>query len=386
MLTWVEPVVLLDRFPHPPMPVSLAPRPFQPPGTIPPAQLARDLGVSEEAVALARSAEVVDLHVDTFIPHRLWGYDPLRRHRRALLGRAFFGHLDLPRMADGGLSSAMWSITTNPFRTARGRWRALLANLDRFQKLVARSDGRLEICGDHAAWRAARARGAHAVLLSIQGANALDAAPDGWRSLPDPRVLRATLVHLTSSRLGATSSPAAALRRDRHLTAAGRRLVEQMNDARAFVDLAHIHPVSFDDVLDVHDRTQPLIATHTGVDGVRPHWRNLSDAQLRAIADTGGVIGIIFSTAFLARPGGPRDGAMVVEHMEHVERVAGRDAVALGSDLDGAIVPPPDLWGGECYPRLVQHMLDRGWTEDRIRGALGENFLRAFAELRPGDG
>ncbi len=361
-----------------------APRPLLLPDTVPADGLAATLGVSTEAVELARDADLVDLHIDTFIPPRLWGYDPLARHRRALLGRAFFGHLDLPRMADGGLSGAMWSVTTNPFRSAEGRWRTLLANLARFHTMVARSDGRLEICGDHAAYRAARARGAHAVLLSIQGANALDAAPDGWQSLPDDRVLRATLVHLTSSRLGTTNSPASALRRDKHLTAAGRRIVEQMNAARAFVDLAHIHPVSFGDVLDVHDRSQPLIATHTGVDGVRPHWRNLSDAHLRAIADTGGVVGVIFSTAFLTRSGGPTDGAMVVEHMEHVERVAGAAAVAIGSDLDGAIIPPADLWGGECYPRLVQHMLDRGWREERIRGALGDNFLRSFAELRPG--
>ena len=77
---------------------------------------------------------------------------------------------------------------------------------------------------------------------------------------------------------------------------------------------------------------------------------------------------------------------MVVEHMERVIDAGGEQAVAVGSDFDGAIVPPPDLWGGETYPRLVQHMLDRGWSQSRIRGCLGENFLRSFAELRPGQG
>ena len=339
---------------------------------MPPApELAATLGVSEHAVALCRDSEVIDLHIDTFIPPRLWGYDPLRRHRHALLGRAFFGHLDLYRMADGGLKGAMWSITTNPARSATGRWHAFQRNLAGLQALVARSQGHLEIVRDAGEYRAARSRGAHAVMISIQGANALDAAPEGFQSIPDRLVLRATLVHLTSSALGTTNSPLSALRKDKHLTDKGRQLVGQLDQARAFVDLAHIHPASFWDAVQAHDRTLPLIATHTGVDGVHPHWRNLDDDQLRAIANTGGVVGIIFAATFLRRRGGPVDGAMVVEHMEHVGNVAGWQAVAMGSDYDGAIVPPPDLPGGESYPRLVQHMLDRGWTDERIRGVLG---------------
>lgn len=352
----------------------------------PPAQLARRLGVSEAAVELCRDADLIDLHIDTFIPPRLWGYDPLVRHEAALFGRAFFGHLDLPRMADGGLKGAMWSITTNPARGARDRWRVLQLNLGRLTALVERSQGTLALVRDHAEYRAARRRGAHAVMVCIQGANALEAAPAGVASLPQGLLLRATLVHLTNSCMGATNSPLSALRRDKGLRPKGRELVAQLNAARVFVDLAHIHPQGVDDVLAIHDRSQPLIATHTGVDGVRPHWRNLSDAHLRAIADTGGVIGIIFAAVFLARPGGPRDGAMIVEHMEHVARVAGWQAVALGSDYDGAIIPPPDLPGGESYPRLVQHMLDRGWSEERIRGALGTNFLRSLERLRPSGG
>ena len=195
--------------------------------------------------------------------------------------------------------------------------------------------------------------------------------------------MRATLVHLLNSVYGGTSSPLGAGRRARGLTDAGRDAVRAMNARRIFVDLAHIHERAFWDAVAVHDRTQPLVATHTGVAGVHPHWRNLTDPQVKAIADTGGVVGIIFSTEFLSRPGGPRDGGMIVEHVEHAIRVAGEDAVALGSDLDGMIVPPPDVPGVDAYPRVVQHMLDRGFGETRIRKVLGGNFLRALAALRP---
>lgn len=348
----------------------------------PVATLAQRLGVSEEAVALCREAVLIDLHIDTFIPPRLWGYDPLARHRGGPLGRHFFGHLDLPRMVDGGLDGAMWSITTNPFRTRAGRWRAFQRNWAGFQRLVARSRGRLELVTSRAGFEEARLRGAHAVFLSVQGANAFDGAPEGMLSAPEP-LLRATLVHLTSSTLGCTNSPHAHLTANKGLTPLGRAFVEQMNARRIFVDLAHIHPVAFREAAEVHDRSQPLLATHTGVDGVRPHWRNLSDADIRTVADTGGVVGIIFATQFLRRRGGPASAAMIVEHMEHVMAAGGEEVVAVGSDYDGAISPPADLWGGETYPRLVQHMLDRGWSEARIRGALGLNFLAALDRLRP---
>jgi membrane dipeptidase len=337
--------------------------------------------VSAEARALAREAEFIDLHLDTFIPPRLWGYDPLADHAKPLFGGRFFGHSDLPRMDEGELSGGMWSITTNPFRTAKGRWRTFQKNLKRFEALVARSD-RLEMVRNVQEYRAARARSAHAVLLSVQGGNAFDAAPNGPASIGD-RLTRVTVVHLTNAKAGATSSPVSKLRRHRGLSDHGRTQIEQLNSQRIFVDLAHIHPDAFWDAHDAHDHSQPLIVTHTGVRGVKPHWRNLDDRQIKAIADSGGVVGIMFHRPFLNRKDGPTDGAMVVEHMEHVIRIGGEDAVAIGTDYDGAITPPPDLRSAASYPRLVQIMLDRGWSAERITKALGLNFLRCFERLRP---
>ncbi len=345
--------------------------------------LAARLGVGPAAAALSREVEIIDLHLDTFIPVRLWGYDITRSHRPPFGGH-FFGHLDLPRIEDGGLNGGMWSITTNPFRTAKGRLRTFRRNLDRFRALVEGSDGRLAFARTRSEYDRARAAGAHVVMLAIQGGNALEAAPEGPAAVPDRLLTRVTLVHLTNAGYGASSAPVHVLRRDKGLSDRGRLFVEQCNAERVFVDLAHIHRDAFWDAVEVHDRSQPLIVTHTGVVGVKPHWRNLDDDQIKAVADTGGVVGIMAQGSFLSRKGGPRDGAMLVEHMEHVIDVAGEDAVALGTDYDGAISPPKDIRSGEvAYPRLIQHMLDRGWSEARIRKALGLNFLRCFGALRP---
>ena len=349
----------------------------------PAAELAERLQVSSEAVTLCREAELIDLHLDTFIPHRLWGYDWFERHRGGPLGRHFFGHLDWPRLADGGLSGGHWSITTNPFRRAAGRWMWFQRNLERIEGLIAGSGGRMKLVTTHGEYLQARRAGHHAAMIAIQGGNALDAAPDGVASIPGDRVVRITLVHLTNASLGATNSPHHYLATSKGLTTSGRAFVESCNERRVFVDLAHIHEKGFWDAVEVHDPTQPLIVTHAGVDGVRPHWRNLTDDQIRAVADSGGVVGVIFHPMFLTRPGGPRDAQMVIEHLEHIHQVGGETVAALGSDYDGAISPTPDLAGGDRYPVLVQKMLDRGWSDTRIRGVLGENYLQSFARLRP---
>ncbi|MCA9491855.1 MAG: membrane dipeptidase [Myxococcales bacterium] len=333
---------------------------------------------------LARDAGVVDLHLDTFIPHRLFGWDWTERHAGGPVGRRFFGHVDWPRARDGGLVGGGWSITTNPFRRASRRWTVFLDNVRRVRALIEATNGGLRLVTNATEWRAARADGVHAATLAIQGGNAVDAAPDGVRSIPGDVVTRITLVHLTNSSLGATNSPLEKVRGDKHLTPWGRTVVEQCNERRVFVDLAHIHERGFWDAVDVHDRTQPLIATHAGAMGVRESWRNLTDDQIRTIADTGGVVGIIFEPSFLRRPGGPEDGAsMVVEHLERVIEAGGEEAAALGSDFDGAIRPTRDLRGADHYPVVVQRMLDRGWSEDRVRRVLSGNFEASFARLRP---
>jgi membrane dipeptidase len=345
-------------------------------------RMAARLGVSEEAVAICRRAEVIDLHLDTFIPMRIFGYRLAVRHGLGLLRGRFFGHLDLPRLTDGGLSGGMWSITTNPFRTASGRWRAFQRNLERIRGAIAETGGRLRLARSAAEYREARADGAHACLLAVQGGNCFDAAPGGLAAVVDRSITRVTIVHLLNSALGVSSVPVGKIRRARGLTPKGRAFVEQCDAERVFVDLAHIHPDGFWDAVDVHDRSLPLIATHTGVSAVTPHWRNLTDDQLRAIADTGGTVGIIYSTSFVGSPRA-QGGQAVVEHMQHVVDAIGEDFVSIGSDYDGAIIPPADLRSGDSYPRLVQHMLDRRWSIERIEKVLGKNFLRAFEGLRP---
>lgn len=346
----------------------------------PAAELARRLEISLEAVELCRDADFIDLHLDGFILTRSIGYDLFKEHPRPIGGGRFFGHLDFPRCDDAGLTGAMWSITTNPFRTKRSRDRVLQKNLRALRAHIEGGQG-ARIVRTKSEYDQARAAGEHAVLVVLQGGNALSAEHGYADAIEDDLVVAVTPLHLTHSFLGRSSTPIPFA--PEPLTPQGEALIESLNAHRIFVDLAHIHPDGFWRVVDVADKTQPILDTHTGVTGVTPHWRNIDDKQIKAIADTGGVVGVIFQVGFLTRKGGPRDEMMIVEHIEHLIDVGGEDVVALGSDYDGAIVPPKSLRDGRAFPLLIDRLLARGHSEARIRKILGENFLRAFAQLRP---
>ena len=334
---------------------------------------------STEAISICQEAEFLDLHLDVLIPYRLWGYNPFTRHRN-FFGRHFFGHSDLPRMKEGGLSGGMWSITTNPFRFSNSRWQIFLRNLSRLQQLCQKHTNEVHLVTNFSEYQAADQK--YKILPAIQGGNAISGAPNGLLDIPDNLITRITLVHLTPSIYGNTSSPGHWLNPYKGLKDAGKELIEQMNHSHVFLDLAHAHPQTFWDAIDTHNKNHPVLVTHTGVQGVRAHWRNLDDEQIRAIADRGGVIGVMFASNFL-QYSRDKTANMVLDHLEHLITIGGEKIAALGSDFDGAISAPTTLKSAAHYPILVQGMLERGWSEKRIKGVLGENFLDVFKEYRP---
>lgn len=138
------------------------------------------------------------------------------------------------------------------------------------------------------------------------------------------------------------------------------------------VDLAHINRRGFMDVLEL--ATVPPMVSHTGVLGVHEHWRNIDDDQIRAVANKGGCIGIIFSRKYL----GSASIEAVVDHIAHVIDVAGEDVAALGSDFDGFVVPPIGLEDIAAMPNLTVALSRRGISDRVLAKILGGNVLRVL--------
>ncbi len=346
-----------------------------------PIECATRLGISHAAAELFQASDVIDLHVDSFIWNRIIGYRLDRRHGSGLLGGRFYSQVDLPRLRQVGIDGAVWVITTNPLRSASGRRRAFTQNLSRLTSLLEAHPSDVALVRTSAEYTAARASGRHAAFVGIQGGNALDESLDALDVLVPQRVVRVTLLHLYSSAWGRSSMPMSNLH-SKSLTRFGRDAIARLNAARIFVDLSHISREGFFAALECHDKSLPPLVSHTGVCGAHDHWRNLTDEQIRAVTDRGGVVGIMYHTPYLHR--GWRRGCVsdVVDHIEHAVAVGGEHGVALGSDWDGAIVTPRDMPTCLELPRLVQEMLNRRWPTQRIENVLGRNFLRSLSDLR----
>jgi membrane dipeptidase len=224
--------------------------------------------------------------------------------------------------------------------------------------------------------RAAKAQGRVAALGGIEGGHALEGSIACLDAFARRGVRYLGLLHFSANALGA---PARGKGEDpdQGLTAFGRDVVRECERLGVIVDLAHINRRGFFDALGVMTRA-PMV-THTGVAGVTPHWRNLDDEQLRAVAERGGAVGIIFARRFL---GGASIDA-VVDHLLHVVKVAGDDVPALGSDFDGFVIPPVGLEDVACLPNLTAALSRRGVPLRTIEKILGGNVMRVLDAVPP---
>lgn len=348
-----------------------------------PAAWARQLGISLEAVQLYLASEVIDLHTDSFLWQRLIGYRMERRHAPPRWGRRRFGgQVDFPRVLEAAMAGVVWDIPTNPLVFRARKYAALRGHIDQILSRLRAVPEHFQHVVSYSDYQAARAAGKVASWISIQGGQAIDNNLYDLARIPE--VHRITLVHFTPSRIGASNFDPLNARRG--LSAFGRDFVAEMVRLGILVDLSHINRPGFFDALAVMDRQAkqvPPIVTHTGVRGVCDIWRNLDDAQIKAIAARNGTIGVIYEQNFLARSRADQTLARIVEQLDYIIALVGEDHVSLGSDYDGMITLPHDFGDITEQPKLVAEMLRRGWSAERIQKILGLNFLRVVQVVRP---
>ncbi len=209
-------------------------------------------------------------------------------------------------------------------------------------------------------------------MLGVEGGHAIEGRVERVAELARRGVAFMGLTHLVPNELGGSSFP---LRGRRGLTPLGGQVLEAMASHGLAVDVAHASRRLLDALLAQEQAR--IFCSHTGVAALGPRWRNLDDAALRRIADRGGVVGIIFGTPYL----GSRRLEAVADHIEHAVRVAGEEAVCLGSDFDGMVPLPTgmrdvtDLW------KLTALLLGRGHPRSRIERILGLNLRRFLADV-----
>jgi membrane dipeptidase len=325
----------------------------------------------DEARAFHAEICVMDLHADTAKLMDKLGYDLAARHERPLpRGANLIGHVDLPRMRDGGVAGQFFSFWTTPL-PERGCTRAVVDQLDALDGAMQKHPEQLRWTRTGADVRAAKAAGQIAALGGIEGGQALESELAPIEAFSRRGVRYLGLLHFSKNAIG---RPAKGRGSDASegLTAFGRDVVRECERCGVIVDLAHINKRGFMDAVEL--ATVPPMVSHTGVLGVHEHWRNIDDEQIRAVADKGGCVGIIFARKFL----GSASIDSVVDHLLHVIDVAGEDVPALGSDFDGFVVPPIGLEDVAAVPNLTVALSRRGVSDRTLEKILGGNVLRVL--------
>jgi microsomal dipeptidase-like Zn-dependent dipeptidase len=343
------------------------------------------------AVDLHRTLTVVDLHADSL----LWGRD--LRHR------ATVGHIDVPRLIEGGVALVGMAASTHvprnanlernddrtddvtlialgqrwPSATRDSRLARALYFADRLRSMADGSAGALTLLRTRADLDAYLARRAvdtsiTAAFLAIEGAQALDGDVDNLDAVAGAGYVMLSPTHFFDTPFGGSAHGEV----QGGLTDAGRDLLSRVESLGILMDVAHASSATIDDVLSLAAR--PVLASHTGVRAAVPGVRNLPDDQVRGIAATGGLVGI----GFWPTACGGDDAQSIVRSIVAAIELAGVEHVGLGSDFDGAVPTPFDATG---MPLITEALLAEGLPESDIAAVMGGNAVRVLrGGLPPG--
>jgi len=361
---------------------------------------------------------VIDLHADT--PQRLVdeGVDLTQR-----LGD---GHLDLVRAKEGGLAAQFFSIWVEPDLFGAAGPRAIKRADDQItavRRLTERHPDILQLANSAGDIRRIAGQGKLAVLMGLEGGYAIDERLENVE-----RYYKLGIRYLSPTWSVSTSwagSSGDELGKTRGLSEFGKRVILEMNRLGMMVDVSHVSDKTFWDIISTSSK--PVVATHSACRAIANVPRNLDDEMIRALAKTGGVIGVIFYPEFL-EPGWSEKREQVdreiaslvrrvseaergdaahkklardrvrreqyakrlpavtvsrlVDHIDHIVKLVGIDHVGIGSDFDGVQADLVDLASVADLPNLTRELLRRGYSEADIDKILGGNVLRVMEEVQ----
>jgi membrane dipeptidase len=333
------------------------------------------------AESLHAEALVLDSHVDTAMRFNEDGFDFMTRNAE--------GHVDLPRIREGGLDALVMAVYLGEEKEEAYRPRLVDRACERIAWIHSLEENHPEtVCLATAASQVRRAAetGRVALLIGIEGGHIINGSLDVLRRFFRLGVRILTVTHVFHHDW-ADSAGFGELLEPRHggLAPFGRTVVEEMNRLGMVIDVSHVSDETFRDVLALS--TAPVVASHSGCRALCDHPRNLSDGMISSLAEKGGVIQIPFYPRFIdpgferRQKAGDRAGTpleLLLDHVEHVIAVAGSDHVGLGSDWDGIPFTVAGVEDCSKMPAVTAGLLARGLDETSIKKILGGNFLRVL--------
>ena len=372
----------------------------------------RDERLWQRALQIHRRAIVVDTHNDVTTPMTNDDFDlsgtPPAPYRTTIA-----------RMKQGGLTAEFFSLYVKPWYVQNGgSARRTLDMIDSVYRAVERHPRDLMFATSVADIRRAKRLGKVAALMGIEGGHAIE---DSLPALREFYRLGVRYITLTWNNTNNWADAGRGEKKHNGLSDFGKEVVREMNRLGMLVDVSHVSDKTMSDALDISKA--PIIASHSSARALSDVPRNIPDDLLKRIAKNGGVVHVNFYTVFVdaktvapqsaerdaklkaqqdvidekykndperraeesdkleaAHPLPPLPISKLIDHIDHIVKVAGIDHVGIGADFDGANDMPEGAQDVSMLPNITYELLKRGYSERDIRKILGENFLRAFAE------
>ena len=325
----------------------------------------------ERAARIHREALVVDTHCDTLmkLTPQPRGSPPARR----LGERSDTGHIDLPRLQEGGVDCQTFAVYTGKRVNQPDATLKVLQMIDVYYSECNANDGIVPVYSHDEILKAEKA-GKVAALLAIEGAEPLQGDIGVLRVL---HRLGVRMLSFTWNWRTPFADGLDAKRSGGKLTDLGVEALREMERLGMVLDVSHISDSCFWDVVDLKDGA--FIASHSNCRDVCDHQRNLTDDMIRALADHGGVMGMNFAPSFVDKDEATVE--RVVDHIDHVVDLVGPDHVGLGSDFDGIGSTPIGLEDASKMPNITRELVKREYSDDDIVKILGDNYLRVFKTI-----
>lgn len=305
----------------------------------------------------------VDAHCDTL--------SVLEEQNRRLGQRSSTGHVDLPRLLEGGIGVQFFAAFVNPSYRENSLIKCLEL-LDVFYRELEECP-HLELILNRRDVDRLVKPGRVAAVLSVEGGESLNGSLGVLRTLYRLGVRSLTLTWNYRNELGdgvLEDGPGG-------LTEFGVAVVKEMNRLGMLVDASHLSEGAFWDVLSVS--SYPVIVSHANCRSLCDHPRNLTDDQIRALAGRGGVLGLSFVPEFV---GGKEAGLeKFLDHVDHVVSLVGVDHVGLGSDFDGTASTVLELQDASKLPLVRRGLIERGYSKEEIVKIMGKNILQLISRV-----
>ncbi len=335
------------------------------------------------------------------------------------------GHSDLVRLKKGGVDIQVFAVWVDPIAYEKMSFKRAKDMIDTLYSIARRNADKIAVVRNSAELEKALSEGKICAVIGVEGGHAIE---NSIEKLEELYKLGARYLGLTwnNSTDWASSAFDETTNADKikvvGLNEFGKKVVEKMNELGMIVDVSHLGEKAFWDVVRITKK--PIIASHSSVYKLCPHYRNLKDEQIKAIAQTGGVVFVNFYAEYIdstfnmkrkqleekyksqldslrvvyehdqnayrrarrqlmlkvaeeLRP--PID--VLIDHIDYIAKLVGVDHVGIGSDFDGISVTPLDMDDVTFLPNITKKLLERGYSPEDVKKILGGNFLRVFKQV-----